>query len=110
MKIVLESIQSDDARGTAELTQDEVLQYRIMLNIDGKSREFRVFFRTNVLSGLNANLVYGDELIEELLRFEPGALNTLYSTLGKHRRGKLVSLPLVVLDQSSNTTGVPAGP
>ena len=110
MKVVLESIQSDDARRTAELARGEILEHRIALNIDGSLRDFTVFLRANVLADLDASLVYGDELLEELLRFEPRALNRLYSTVGKHTRGIEISLPAVVLDQTTGSTGLPANP
>ncbi len=110
MEIVLKSIESDDARRTAELAQDGVLEHRIVLTIDGRSRDFTVFLRANVLAGLDASLIYGDQLLEELLRYEPRALNKLYSTVGKHRRGASVSLPVVVLGHEAGSTGIPAGP
>jgi len=60
-----------------------------------------VFVEANVLSGVDGSLVYGDELVEELFRFEPRALNVLYSTVGKYRRGLETGLPVTLLDSDS---------
>lgn len=101
MKVILESIRSDDGRATAELARDEIIEHRVELDVDGRRRTFVVFLRAGVLPSIDASLVYGDALLEELLRFEPEALNTLYSIVGKYRRGKATSFPLVLADTDS---------
>ncbi len=98
MKIVLVNIRSDDGRTTAELAPDEVVKHCVELHLDGRHRTFDVYLRANVLSHLDASVLYGDSLLEELLRFEPEALSKLYATVGKHRRGLEVVLPLVLAD------------
>ncbi len=98
MKIVMVNIRSDDGRTTAELAPDEVVEHRVELHLDGRHRTFDVFLRANVLSRLDASVVYGDSLLEELLRFEPEALSKLYATIGRRRRGLEVVLPVVLAD------------
>jgi hypothetical protein len=98
MQLVLERIHSDDQRTVAEIPPGEVVTQAVAIRVDGKLREFTVFLRANVLSNLDASVVYGDELIEELLRFDPATLNTLYGLVGKYRRGVRPDLPAMLLD------------
>jgi hypothetical protein len=100
MKIQLEAIRSDDPRPSALLEQGEIVEHQVVLGVDGTSRTFRVYLRANVLAGFDAGLIHGDPLLEELLRFEPRALSTLYHWIGKHRRGSSPSLPLVLVDSA----------
>jgi hypothetical protein len=95
MKVILHRIHRDPA---ADLGQTDLVECRVDLEVDGQPRAFTVFVRPNVLPEFDASVVYGDPLLEELLRFEPNALNTLYATVGKHRRGATVALPLVLVD------------
>ena len=101
MKVVLERIGSADARATSELATGEVVEHRLDVLIDGHNRRaFTVFLKANVLPGLDASIVYGDELLEELLRFEPASLNSIYSLVGKFRRNGEVDLPAIILDET----------
>lgn len=101
MRVVLERIRGADARETSSLATGEVVEHDIDVLIDGHRRAFRVFLKANVLPGLDASMVYGDALLEELLRFEPAALNKIYSTVGQFRREGQTALPVVVLDGTS---------
>ncbi len=96
MNVVLESIASADGRGLHQLEAGEVVEHRVALRINGSPRSFTVFLRANILDDLDASIVYGDELLEELLRFDAQARGTLYSAVGQTRRGKDVALPLVL--------------
>lgn len=98
MKIQLEAIRSDDARTSAQLEKGEVVQHEVIVGVDGASRTFHVFLRANVLPSFDASMIYGDPLLEELLRFEPRALSVLYHSVGKHRAGTTPRLPLVLVD------------
>lgn len=98
MKICLERITPDDKRTTADLEPGEIVMHEVELNIDGQPRTFAVYLKANVLHDLNAGVVYGDRLVEELLRFEPAGLNRLYRAVAKRRRGELLALPLVLID------------
>ena len=89
MKVQLDRIASADLRRTAELRRGEVVAHEVTLTVnDGPAQLFSVFVRANVLPGLDASIVNGDELLEELLRFEPEALNKLLSIVGRYRRGR----------------------
>lgn len=105
MKVVLKEIRCDDDRTTSDLAQDEVVEHRVELDVDGRGRTFVVFLRANVLPHLDASVVYGDALLEELLRFEPGALNSLYAAVGRRRRGLVVDLPLLLVDATDANVG-----
>jgi hypothetical protein len=98
MTIQLVRIDSSDRRVSAELQAGEVVTHEVVVSIDGRSRTFRVYVKAKVLPAFDAVVVYGDELLEELLRFEPAALNALYQAVGKYRRGTSVSLPLILVD------------
>ncbi len=98
MRIRLEHITPDDERATAQLEPGEIVEHQVELDIDGRPRSFTVYLRANVLPDLDASVVYGDELLEELLRFEPAGLSRLYSAVAKHRRGEPSSLPLVLVE------------
>lgn len=101
MTITLEQIRPDDQRHTSQLPRGEVCQNTVVLNVDGTRREFTVFVRADVLPSFDTSLVYGDALLEELLRFNQAALNTVLSTVGKYRRGGEVSLPTVLSSEAS---------
>lgn len=101
MKVLLESITSTDPRSTAELTRGEIVPHQVSVSVEDLApRTFSVFVKANVLPGMDASLVYGDALLEELLRFEPAALNRLYSMVGRYRRGLKPSLPVLLVDAS----------
>lgn len=98
MKVQLDRIEAADARNTAELSRGEVVTQQVTLTInDGPPRQFVVSLQANVLPGFDASLLNGDELLEELLRFEPEALNKLLSTVGRYRRGQPPELPVLLL-------------
>lgn len=98
MKILLEAIRSEDQRKSAQLETGEVVEHQVVVGVDGHSRVFRVFLRANVLPSFDASMIYGDPLLEELLRLEPRALSDLYHSVGKHRAGFPPRLPLVLVD------------
>ena len=99
MKVVLERIRSEDPRATADLATGEVVEHSVDVSVDGRRRAFSVFLRANVLPYLDASIIYGDALLEELLRFEPAALSKICSLVGQHRRKQgRVELPTVVLE------------
>ena len=99
MKVQLVSITSDDTRHTVELSTGEEVAHRVTVVVEECApRTFSVFVKAHVLSGIDASLVYGDALLEELLRFEPAALHQLYSLVGRFRRGLPLSLPVVLAD------------
>jgi hypothetical protein len=98
MKLQLEAIRSEDPRSSTQLEKGEVVEHRVVIGVDGSSRTFSVFLQANVLPSFDASLIYGDPLLEELLRFEPRALSALYHSVGKYRRGVPPSLPLVLVD------------
>lgn len=98
MKIRLEQIDSKDRRTTAEFARGEIIEHDVLLSINGRSRAFKVYLKANVLPAFDASLVYGDELVEELLRFQPAALSTLCSLVGQFRRRKDLNLPVILLD------------
>ncbi len=110
MQLVLERIHSDDQRTLAELARGEVVKQAVAIRVDGHLREFTVCVRTNVLSNFDASVVYGDELLEELLRFDPATLNTLYGLVGKYRRGVRPDLPKLLLDSNANNPETLAEP
>ena len=100
MKLLLEAIRSDDPRTSAQLENGEVVEHQVVIDVDGLRRTFSVFLRANVRPSLDASLIHGDPLLEELLRFEPRALSVLYHTVGKYRRGAAPALPLVLVDSN----------
>lgn len=108
MNVVLESIASADERAIGELDVNEVVEHRVELRINGEPRSFTVFLRANILDDVDASIVFGDELLEELLRFNPAALNTLYSAVGRRRRGKEVALPLTLATEDHTNTHLSA--
>lgn len=110
MKLQLEAIRSDDPRISTQLEKGEVVEHRVVIDVDGSPRTFSVFLEANVLPSLDASLVYGDALLEELLRFEPRALSTLYHSVGKYRRGAPPSLPLVLVDSDDADFGLAEAP
>lgn len=99
MKVSLERIISDDTRRTAQLEPGEIVVHRVELKVDDRPRSFDVFFEAKVLPGFDASVVYGDELLETLLRFEAAALNDVYAAVARLRRGEPVQLPLLLVDQ-----------
>jgi hypothetical protein len=105
MNVVLESITSADGRDVSELDVGEVVEHEVELRINGAPRSFTVFLHANILEDVDASIVYGDELLEELLRFEPVAVNKLYSAVGRTRRGKVVVLPLVLAALRPSSVG-----
>lgn len=104
MKIRLKQITPDDARATADLDRGEVVEHEVELDVDGQPRSFTVYLRANVLPDLDGSVVYGDELVEELLRFEPAGLSRLYRAVAKRRRGERLSLPLVLVEAETEET------
>lgn len=98
MKILLEAIRSNDLRTSDQLDTGEVVEHQVVVGVDGTPRTFQVFLRANVLPSFDASMIYGDPLLEELLRFEPRALSVLYHSVGKHRAGSAPALPLVLVD------------
>ncbi len=98
MKIRLDSIQSSDSRRSDRLDDGEVVEHQIRLDINGASRSFRVSLRARVMPDFDASTLYGDPLLEELLRFRPAALATLYRCVGRYRAGTPPKLPLVLVD------------
>jgi hypothetical protein len=98
MKIRLKHITLDDERATAQLKPGEIVVHEVELDIDGRPRTFSVYLKANVLPGFDASVVYGDELLEELLRFESAGLSRLYQAVAKRRRGELSALPLVLVE------------
>ena len=96
MNVVLEAVVREDPRETALLGAGEKLEYLVSLRVNGALRAFTVYLRANVLDGLDAGIIHGDALLEELLRFSPVALNTLYSVVGRASRGADIDLPLVL--------------
>jgi hypothetical protein len=102
MQIVLEGIHSNDQRTVNEVARGEVLTQTVVLSVDGRPREFTVSVSANPLPKFDASIVAGDELLEELLRFEPAALNRLCSLVGKYRRGVPPSLPMLLLDSGAH--------
>jgi hypothetical protein len=102
MQIVLEEIRSNDQRTVNEVARGEVLTQTVLLSINGRPREFTVSVHANPLPSFDASVVAGDELLEELLRFEPAVLNRLCSLVGKYRRGVSPSLPTLLLDREAH--------
>lgn len=98
MKLLLEAIRSDDPRTSAQLDEGEVVEHQVVIDVDGLRRTFSVFLRANVRPSLDASLIYGDPLLEELLRLEPRALSVLYHSVGRFRRGAAPVLPLMLVD------------
>jgi len=108
VKVVLERIRSYDPRATADLATGEVVEHSVDVSIDGRRRAFSVFLRANVLPNLDASMIHGDVLLEELLRFEPAALSKICSLVGQHRRKPgQVELPAVVLEPADDIVGLP---
>ncbi len=98
MKICLEHITPDDARATVQLEAGEIVTHEVELEVDGRPRTFTVYLKADVLPDVDASVVYGDELLEELLRFEPAGLSRLYRAVARCRRGERLALPLVLVD------------
>ncbi|WP_266219371.1 hypothetical protein [Paraliomyxa miuraensis] len=98
MKILLQAIRSADQRTPEQLETGEVVEQEVVVEVDGTLRTFRVFLRANVLPSFDASMIYGDPLLEELLRFEPRALSTLYRIVGRYRTGSPISLPVTLID------------
>jgi hypothetical protein len=100
MEIKLLKIASDDSRLISKLQKDEIVEHKVQLSINSLPRTFTVFLRANVLPQFDASVLYGDELLEELLRFEPAALSTIYKFVGQFRRGHLPLLPHLLVQSS----------
>ena len=98
MKVVLRQITPDDERATAQLATGEIVSHEVELDIDGRPRTFSVYLKADVLPDIDASVVYGDELLEELLRFEPAGLSRLCRAVAKRRRGEPVVLPFVIVE------------
>lgn len=97
MTIRLEHIDSSDHRTTDQLHSGEVVDHQVIVSFDGRPRTFSVYLKANVLPGFDASLIHGDELLEEVLRFEPAALSVLYNAVGNYRRRIPVELPMVLV-------------
>ncbi len=110
MKIVLRHITPDDGRSTADLEPGEVVKNEVELDVDGRSRRFSVYLRADVLPDVDASLVYGDKLLEELLRFEPAGLSRLCRAVARHRRGDLQALPLALVEAEAEGNEEETGP
>jgi hypothetical protein len=104
MKIQLEAIASDDERTPVQLEAGEVVEHEVIVGIDGTPRTFRVYLQANVKPTFDASMLYGDPLLEELLRFEPRALSILFRSVGKHRSGAAPALPIVLVDSDDAAT------
>ncbi len=98
MRIRLKRITPDDERTTAQLEPGEIVAHEVKLDIDGRPRTFTVYLEADILPDLDTSIVYGDELLEELLRFEPAGSSRLYRAVAKLRRGELLTLPLVLVE------------
>jgi hypothetical protein len=106
MSIRLVAIESDEVRRTSRIPAGAVVEHSVVLEIDGGRRSFRVFLRVRPLTGWDASLVHGDDLLETLLRCEPIALARLYAAVARFRREGSCPLPLelvVAADESSDT-------
>lgn len=101
MEIKLLKIASDDSRLTSQLQKDEIVEHKVQLSINSLPRTFTVFLRANVLPQFDAGVLYGDERLEELLRFEPAALSTIYKLVGQFRRGNPPLLPHLLCKEFS---------
>lgn len=109
MKVHLKHITPDDERTTAQLEPGEIVAHEVELDIDGRARTFTVYLKANVLPDLDASVVYGDELLEELFRFEPAGLNSLYRAVAKRRRGERLALTLALVETDPDGEGVRPG-
>ncbi len=99
MKIRLQHITPADQRATPQLATGEIVENEVELDADGQSRTFTVYLKADVLPDVDASIVYGEDLLEELLRFEPAALSKLYRAVAKRRRGEVLALPLVLVEE-----------
>lgn len=108
MNLVLERIESDDDREVGHLAPGETITYRVTLGVDGRSRVFCLFLeRARIVRRSDAGLFHGDALLTELLRFQPEVLRSLYEAVGRHRRGTLGSLPIVLAESSAGELSAP---
>ncbi len=103
MKIRLRQITPDDERVTADLQPGEIVAHEVDLDVDGRPRGFIVYLKADVFPDVDASVVYGDELLEELLRFEPAGLSRLYRAVARRRRGELLLLPLVLVEPEAGS-------
>ncbi len=103
MRIVLRHITPDDDRTTTQLKTGEVVSHEIELEVDNRSQRFSVYLQAGALHDIDASVVYGDELLEELLRFEPAGLSRLCRAVAQHRRGESPTLPLTLVEAESET-------
>ena len=101
MKIRLERMKSSDMRSTRQLARGEVVETAVDISVDGIEHRFTVYVKANVQRSFDASLIYCDAKLEDLLRFEPAALNLVCSLVGKYRRGEEIGLPLVLVDSTS---------
>ena len=98
MKIQLQHIAPDDERLTAQLEPGEVVAHDVKLEIGSRSRTFAVYLKANVLPDIDASVIHGDKLLEELFRFDPAGLSELYRAVARCRRGERLALPLVLVE------------
>lgn len=96
MRLQIVRIVPDDRRKTSELAAGEVVHHAVELHVEGEAMTFDVTLKAKVLGGFDASLLYGDEPLEELLRFFPAAQSSVLSAVGRFRRGERVDLPLDV--------------
>lgn len=101
MKIRLKQITPDDKRTTTQLSQGEVVSHKVKLEVDGDLQTYTVHLKANVLPAIDASLIYGDDMIEEMFRFEPSGMNRLYRAVAKQRRGETVKLPMTLVDDEA---------
>ena len=99
MNVKLERIEAFD---------EQRITHRVTLTVDGETRTFSVHAEpARAIRGMSAVSFSTDDLLTELLRFEPGALHMLYTAVGQHRRGRSPALPITLVESSVPPLGAP---
>jgi hypothetical protein len=103
MNINILRIELSDSRPFSDLKVNEVVEDRVVLQVDGREMPFHVYIRAHPLPGVDASLVSGSSELENLLRFKQVALAQLCSMVGRVRRGEHLAMPFPLLRARQET-------
>ncbi|MEQ9320744.1 MAG: hypothetical protein RIF41_16375 [Polyangiaceae bacterium] len=95
MRVVLTRI-TGDTRPDPSIAAGETAVAMVELEVNGTPRTFKVLRQAHVIQPADVGILHGDQLLEELLRFEPVALSRICLAVAAASRGEHVDLPLTL--------------
>lgn len=99
MQITITDIHPSDKRQISAVPPGEIVEDVVTLSVNGVPMRFKVTILARPLTGFQGSIVNGEARLEELLRFEPEALSTVLSMVGKTRRGGQLEYPIFLVDR-----------